>query len=257
MLFFDRIKEKRDNYYVEYRPDLSLSVLTLSFIGPTPNIDVVKNLMLKELQIWWNRYPCIIFTSAFNETDDDLSDSLVGMPKNGNMEVYWQKTSKGINENFSIFSEQDFIKMHHDINYKTQNQIRFESDKEYSKLAIGYFLIKLIYTLRWMLLPLIYETFLQFGPTWTGVISIGMWMFGIFQTFRSMLKLWGFINPSEKEKEKNEIEREKAYFYYHCKKNIKGFEKLRNENWDEEVKEKNRKTFDELNKEKKNDPASN
>jgi hypothetical protein len=64
------------------------------------------------------------------------------------------------------------------------------------------------------------------------LVEIIVLLFCIFEAIKKGLELTGKWPKTKREKERDEEERLKEHYYYHCKKNPEGFRKLMMENFE-------------------------
>jgi hypothetical protein len=70
------------------------------------------------------------------------------------------------------------------------------------------------------------------GIAWFGtVISVISILFGLYKA----AKAFGWIQPSEREKQKAEKQRKMEHYFHHCEENPEGFNRLKMENFEREA----------------------
>jgi len=247
MLYFDTLKEKRKDYFVEYKPGIPLSFLILTFVNDPPKEKIVKQLMEQELEYWWIKYPVNIQVFACDNTDDGISDRiryLVGVPHNNKLKLYWN----AIDDKFLCkFSEEQFISIHKNVTYKTQIDVDKNVDDFVKTRCWQIYSFKFLYIIFRVILPIIWLTLLQFS-SYPLICGAGFLLFAydVIERIIDGLNTWHLINHSPKVLEELRIQNEKEHCYYHCKKNPTGFLRLKSENFDHEAMLKNKEDFDKI-----------
>lgn len=71
-IYFSPIKEKREGYFVTYHPGNELASLGLTFVEDIPPQQKIKELMLRELRFWVNKYPIFTMVHAYDNTESSI-----------------------------------------------------------------------------------------------------------------------------------------------------------------------------------------
>jgi hypothetical protein len=236
---YDKIKENRNKYFVEYSPInlksnyfAELNIVFTTDMGKKQIISIMKN----ELELWISRFPLPIKVSAFNEKGDLIylreiknNNSLFGYLKNGDINKSWDSLSKE-----DIPPEQlkkKYInKIYKDLSYtKRSEKEKKVNEKLKEKRNIKRFLdLSLI---LWLITSVIIAvlSWLNFS---VGAIAF---LFSIYQAIRRFLRLKGY--KTKKEQIEQEKLRKMKHYYYHCERNPESFRRLKSENFEKEQSE--------------------
>ncbi len=247
-LFFDPIKEAREEYYIEYRPNPSdgHATLSLTFLHDNQDPNYVRSLMAKEMRIWLKKYPDLqVVVHAFDSSDSNLNlgdlfeNSLSGwIDKETNATRYtWKlyKTPDAVNTK----SNAEWIKIFNGITYRTQTQIREQTDKHLKERILGLKIFRYVYFLWLGVIPLLWGLAQFFGPKTVGYIAM------VYCLWKFVVNLNKVLFPGNWKDEPAESEKKrlKDHYFYHCELNPEGFAKLRSENFEKEQKQKTQEQY--------------
>ncbi|WP_102785445.1 hypothetical protein [Thalassospira sp. GB04J01] len=123
-----------------------------------------------------------------------------------------------------------------DIPYRTRGEVREQVDKEWRRRGIFYRLIKTHWFFKASVVPIGYIIFEFLGPEWVSILAL---IYAIWRSITDGYRVWRPKPKTNKQVEKDEIERKKEHYFYHCELNPEGFNKLRNENFGRSIKEDN------------------
>ena len=250
-LYFDKIKEDRGDYFVEYHPPLSpnrLATLYLTFpkaVEPEKVAEIIE----KESEAWIRRYPVAVFSSAFDDADNQIEVSKYR--DSSNLVTWLEKGSSNIRRSWNV-SEQDehldsmplpdWKNVYHNVKYKTASDVSANA-LEYAKQKRKQNLfLKIIFILWLAVLPAVWAIIEYLGPDWLARLVL---IFVLVKTTIAGLRASGYIKPSAKMRKDAEEERLKNHHHYHCKINPSGFARLKAENFDNEARSK---TLEDANK---------
>jgi hypothetical protein len=242
-IFFEAIKESRDLYFVEYRPPnqgTRFAILQLVFPDPIKKGQIAQ-LMEKELTFWLARYDVPIVVCAFGETGQLIhlkpardSDCLMGFLKDKRKGLYRFWGLIPDDELPSQALDTGYLKhIYEDVPYKTSEQLDKDIRQEYKKLRIGWS----VFVIWLVILPVII-VILGFANIWIGII---VFAYSIYKAIVKALKLTGKLKPTPKEIKQREKEQKMRHYYYHCERNPEGFNRLKLENFEKDLKETIRK----------------
>ena len=140
--------------------------------------------------------------------------------------------------------EEDYRdKVYENVPFKTSEELKRKAIKE-RKLQV--FVIRAFVLLLTIIIPL---AWLIGGLLYSAIAFLStLWAFSVLMY--KALKFWGIIKESKSSQEKNEKGRRMVHHDYHCCQNPEGFERLRNENWERErrqkIKDEHQKLVDDI-----------
>ena len=243
-LLFDRIKEARTGYFVEYCPPMptaDFAQLQLTFPSPT-DLNTVVSVVENESRGWLDRFPGIpIMASAFDEKEDliDLRPIRPDRffytwtdPAGGMTKVSWD-----IDE-FSRFTNSNALTLNlrevfYAVPVRTKDDVRREADEYTVAKRRQNLFLKFVFFVWLAVLPATWALIEFFGSEWLGGVVLA---YGLWKAYRAGQKALGCYKPSKAEHEKEAKDAKMAHYYYHCERNPAGFRRLRNENMDEDAK---------------------
>ena len=242
---YKQIKKLHELYLVEYSPPTEYTKMAIVSLTPRVNLsqDEIAELIEKETLIWTQKFPLTTMTSAFHENGDliDLSavrtsNSFVSFfDRDGNLlKSTWETKSTPDN---TFYPEGDTK------GYFIEQQVinRFDPELEIKKHKRQILILRITAVTWGALIPAIYEISNLVGPKWISILAC---VYGLYKALRTSLNAWDLLPQSSAAKLKQEIERKKDHYYYHCELNPMGFLKLKGENFDLEEKAKLKKEID-------------
>ena len=244
-LSFESIKEHRGAYFVEYGPPLPrflFAKLDLVFLGPTDPINVAE-LMQSELRRWLSRYPVPLMVSAFDSAgiiipvNEEQNTSLVGwLNSGGEVESTWN-LSAADEYLKTLPPHPDWRVTYADIPFRTSSQIKSNADKYLQNVRRQAIVAKIIFALWLSVIPATWAILQYVGPTWLAAFVLA---YSLFKAWRAWLKVIGRIKPSKTEIAKTEKQQKMEHYFYHCERNPAAFARLKNENFEIDLREKTR-----------------
>jgi len=252
-LFFNKLKESRGHYYVEYQPPHSNDLFaTMSMTYPDAHdpASVAKD-MQGEMNEWLTRYLVPIMLSAHDATQSIIL--LDGVGNDGFLVGWIDPASKSIVTSWDFkeltriieasITLPDLKAVYHDIPFRTEAQVKTEGQQWVNQRRNQNRLLKWLLILWLAVFPAAWAIFECAGPQWVGFMVLAYSLWKAIQTWR---QLTGRRKPSKSEQEKAEKDRIMAHHHYHCERNPIGFNRLKLENFERESKERTRKEAQEL-----------
>jgi hypothetical protein len=243
------VKESRGWYFIEYHPPvINYKFANLHLVITIENaseIDIV-DAMEKELKDWLNRYPVPLFVSAFDNSGEiynlrkikDCNHLMGFFNKDGEICLYWKLLKD--EEIPDIVSNQDYIDdLYSDIAFKTYTELDVDRRKRQQKIQLGWF----IFFVWLVMVPLFIEIFGYFS----NLLSLIVLIYSFYKALRMGIELIGESKKSKRAKEREAEETLKNHYYYHCKMNPEGFERLKLENFEKMGKDEIKKEAESLN----------
>src|SRR6056297_735491 len=105
-IYFNTIKEKKSNYFIEYLPPTGyepFANLSLVFYEEINNSDV-KNCMESEAQYWVHRYPIPLMATAFDEKGDEIE---IDSSLTYNCLVTWMSSEKKLLKKWGLVKDEE------------------------------------------------------------------------------------------------------------------------------------------------------
>ena len=244
---FESIEIDKDGYYLTYSPIFTgqnLAVLSISFYE---QIEVSKAVQIleSELKHWIKKYPTPLMALASNKTNTDLdiksetgNEFIFGyLGSDGNLVMKWEVVP---DEEYSHiqFSKEKLLGIYEGLNYKTSKEAHAEISNKVSNRK------KLIFVmLLWFsVIPALIAIFGWANP----YVSFLALIYSLYVALKKGVEVTGHIKPSDSEKEKMKEEQEKEHHHYHCKENPDGFNRLKQENFSKESKERLKEKIEKL-----------
>jgi hypothetical protein len=253
-VFRDKIKEGRKNYYIEYQPAderYSLADLQLVFFQDSPNAETVARLMEQELKSWLKRFPVRVMTTAW-----DAKENAIKIPSKGGDSILWgcvnSQTGEviqkwGIMKSCEDLSDkrtrEDLARIYKGVPFRLQEEVRQKAQHEWRTTAM----IANSFVLFIVVIPVLIEI-IGLGVAWIGYTLSGI---SIVAGFFKIAQTVGWIRLSKRQQEKQEIERKKEHYFYHCERNLKGFNRLLTENIEKDALERTQKEAEKIASAKK------
>jgi len=254
-LYFDVIKENRDSYFVEYQPPVGsnpFAILSLVYPG-TYELNKVGESMRAEMVRWLARYPVPLMVWAWDVSENTIwpngsSDNacLVGWYAPGTNEIAssWRidELPTFLNDTTSL---PDWRTIYKDVPFRTDTQVKTNAQMQLNQTRKQNLTLVIILVFWVAVIPAAWETIKHFGPGWLG---LAVYVYALWQAFRTGRKLFGHVKPTRLEEEKAEKERKMNHYYYHCERNPAGFAKILIENIEKDTAERTLKEAEDLKK---------
>jgi hypothetical protein len=248
-LYFEKIKEFRDTYFVEYAPpadSFRFAILNLVFYRKTETLNVV-DAMEKELKLWITRYRVPLMVFAWDDTESiyDLSkfrpcNQLMGFFDKNKNEIclYWSAVKEDQIPDDALNIE--YLKsVNYDVHYETTKEKQTQIDNRRKKIKTSWF----IFALWLVVVPVIVAFIDVIIPYWLQVL---IFVYCVYKAVLVLLELLGKSKKTQKEKDREEKETKMQHYYYHCEQNPEGFLRLKQENFERMAKELIQKEATEL-----------
>ena len=247
-LIFSTISEDRDWYFVEYTPPFTGSnhaVLTLAVLRHA-TAEAVALDMESEATVWLNRYPVPVWATAFDSDghsydlkearDDDFLIAYLDSETHC-ASLHWGSLKDGIPG--EELTNNMLLHLYRDIPHTS------EIEREYKSQILGRQVRRrLVFLSFWAVFPALAWAIAQYmGPGWIGGIALAITCYKLCERFFSLRGKW----PKSRAARKAEDERVlMEHHHYHCTFNPKGFERLKQENFDRDAAEEIQREADAL-----------
>jgi hypothetical protein len=246
LLYFEKVREDRGNYYVEYLPPVSNSPhAILNVVFPNSyELGFVANCMIKEVTDWLLRYPVPIMASAWDNVEErilphGISDDgfLFGwfVPGSSSLSFSWQL--EGLPPFFSDSNNlPDWRSIYKNIQFRTDTEVKSTAKQTLVERKKQNLLIKIVLVIWLAVIPatLAYVQF-QYPIYYLEVLIL---LYSFWQAINNARKFFGHKKPSQTEKESAEKELKMGHYFYHCENNPVGFARLKIENFEREARER-------------------
>jgi hypothetical protein len=204
----------------------------LTFPRPVVDVEIVKLVMVQELESWLKQYPIPTMVTAFDAKDDVLYVSskqneshLIGYvdQQTGKIVKHWRLL--GNNELPAEQMKETYAAhIYERLPFRRQEDVRLEAYRNARSTGRA---IRIIVFLV-VGVPVLIEI-VSTGVDWiryalSGIsISVGLYKLG---------KAMGWIKPSKREQIKTEKNLKMEHYFYHCEKNPDAFNRLKIENFE-------------------------
>lgn len=242
ILYFDRIKEDKGIYFVEYQPPVSQNAFaTINLVYPQKyELQAVADVMKEEVDNWLARYPVPLMVSAWDASENRIR------PHGDVDEGYlygWQlfpaetmSYSWRADELPSLFNgttePTDWRSIYKDVPFRTDSEVKVSAKKSWDKQRKQNLTLKVVLALWLGAIPAAWAIFQYLGPQW---LALTVLLYSLFQALRTTRKLFWHVEPSSSEKEKAERKLKMDHYFYHCELNQNGFARLKAENFERET----------------------
>ena len=229
---YEPIKERREDYFIEYYPPTSgdkLAKLNIVFVNDINKNEVVIA-MEKELNTWLLQYPIPLLVSSFDKKGDLLRldpiksvNHLIGFYDH-NKKICMQWNLLKNEEIPNVATNQEYVNnIYSNLPFKTFAELDSETQKRRKQIKFGWFIFFI-----WLVPIPILIAVLENYNSWVSLIAM---IYSIYKAIRKGLELTGKWPKSKRDKEKEKEEQLKNHYYYHCQINPEGFNKLKLENF--------------------------
>lgn len=233
------IKEGRDWYFIEYHPPVSdfkfASLHLVMTSEKIPDTEIV-NAMEREIKYWLNRFPVPLMASTFDNTGSLYSlkaikdcNHLIGFyDHDRKVRLYWQLLKDDEIPNVALNKEY-LDNIYAGLDYETYAELDAKRQKKINAIKRGSFLLFL-----WLVVVPALIAILEY---YSNLLSLVALSYSLYMAIKTGLDLRGKLPKSKRQKAKEEEERLKDHYYYHCQKNPDGFRKLMLENLEQMSKD--------------------
>lgn len=241
VLFFDKIKEGRSWYFVEYFPPNSgyrFASLSIVVTEDGRSDGEIAEAVEAEMEIWLRRYPIPIMASAF-----DANGDLVGLGdarKESHLMGYLSASSGEIISAWRLMSNSELpgdaldnatLKAtYSNIPFRTKEQIRTKVDLDTKRMRAGFRVITF-----WAVGVPLAVAILEWWSDWLGYIVLA---YAFCKAIEKTLRLKGKLPKSKAQVEREAEELRMRHHHYHCERNPEGFNRLKIENFEKASRER-------------------
>jgi len=240
--FYEKIKIDREWYFVEYSPvtpkSLFAWVTLIVYDQSEKSNEDIADAMEFEAKVWVEKYSIPVFVCAVDNSEANITfeglhpiNNLAGFldEKSGDVQIHWEVLKNdripklGLDEAFKE-------KVYQGLPYKTDQDIaRLDENRKKSNRRSVIFLV------LWLsVIPAAIAVLGWANP----IVSTVALLFSLYKAIEKFLIITGKKKTSEKEKKNQKKQQQMEHFYYHCSRNPEGFQRLKQENFDREAREK-------------------
>ena len=231
-------KEKRDWYFVEYHPAnyYKFANLNLVLLYESANETEIVSAMEKEANYWLGLYPVPLMVSIFDNLGDlyrfsgekEKRHLIAFLNKHSEMELHWEMLKDDEIPDTAL--DREYInKIYSNFSYTTYSHLKSERETRRRKIEDWRFVLLLWITLT----AFVAEIFIYFND----LLSLLAFLFVLFKAIQKILQFANMWPKSKRKKKEEEEQGLKDHYYYHCRMNPEGFERLRRENFEKMAKE--------------------
>lgn len=252
-LYFERIREGKGSFYVEYQPPIPnylFAILSLIFPNEV-SWERVSQFQEEEVRHWLGRYGVPMMIWAINDKEDIIrppdrdSGYLFAWidPESGEIVQSW---NVGDLDNFlrDAPHQPDWLTIYTDVPVRTDEEVKEAALNNAAKLGRQIRALKTMVTIL-AVVSLAGCVILEIlGPKWLGLMGLA---FVQWKPLMTLLRIWGCVKPSAREKMGMEKKRKMNHYFCHCERNPEGFMRLKKENVENDLREGVRKEFSDIN----------
>lgn len=243
-LYFDKLKEDRGWYFVEYQPPIATSPFaTVQLVVPGKvSVLRVAEAMESELVSWLNRYEVAVMVSSFDGLGELISltdvrpcNHLIGW-KESTADAAVKHWRLVANEEFpqATWQTETLQKIYRDVAFRTSVQLEAASRARRWSTRVHWWFV-----FMWVVAVPAGFALLEFnGPVWLAYLTFGYALIG---AYIEALKLLGWWPETSADREKKAEELRMRHHHYHCERNPEGFERLKRENFEREARDEIRR----------------
>ncbi|HAS6997852.1 TPA: hypothetical protein I7280_23800 [Vibrio parahaemolyticus] len=243
---YDDIEEKRQGYFVVYRPVFTgedHAMLKIHIYEPEL-VSEIKTIAEHELGVWAKRYatPIMVIVKNFTQSDWRTKDIvghnfLLGYAVGNDVIAHWDEYPKSQEPQFDL-SKETLAAIYSGLNNRTLEQV-IEQQKEELK---GRKLLLLVMTFWFCVIPA-FIAYLGWSSPFFSLLAL---LYSWYLATKKGLQLWGKKKKSQKELDEEKENLQKEHHHYHCKLNPDAFLKLKCENFKKERLERERGKIEEM-----------
>jgi len=174
-LYFDRIKEHRGSYFIEYEPPVANSkfaTLNLIFLEEIP-WQKLSDILDKEIRLWISRYPVPLMATAWDEKEnilrpnDSAGGSLIAWISPESGEVEQSRDVRDLDRHLEqSIAQPDWREIYTDLKFRTYDEVKAEARGRTLEQARHVKLLKFTLVLWVAVIPAGYAIFEFLGPEW-------------------------------------------------------------------------------------------
>ena len=242
------LKANRGAYFVEYvpaGPSNYLAALVLTYVDDTPDSKEIVADIQSEFDSWINRFPVPLMVTATDKKGDDVDLSslkrnqfFVGFKDGEKVVSTWNLLRDNeIPDHLKEFGHR--VAVYEDLEAVTKEDVHARQLEQRKVVRAGWTIVFL-----WaVVVPPLIAILRFFRPFFVRALAF---IFSLYKAIRNALEMFGLIERSKIEKEKEIEELEKQHHHYHCKRNPEAFIRLRNENFMKDEEQKIQREYQEL-----------
>jgi hypothetical protein len=248
-IVWDKIKEKRDDCFVEYQPPrtyVPFASLQLVFPGAVDTAFVAKA-MEDELKRWLSRFPVPVMVSAFDATEALIA--LTGVRPCNHLMDYVGADDREIRYYWRLLAEAELpknqtetlylSKVYSGMPFKLGEDVRRNANAYARSIRIGWWIVFV-----WsVMIPATVAIVEWAAPSWLAALVL---VYALYKAAVQALRLTGKLKTSPREQKKAAEDLRMRHHHYHCERNPDAFRRLMIENFDAEARDRVRKEMESL-----------
>jgi len=218
-------------------PDYRFSVLQLSVVDESHDVEAIAKAMELEARTWLDRYPVPLMVTSFTLDESVLPlspvrpiDHLIACLDDDSKAVLsWKLVADA--ELPAVALDRGFLKrIFSNVPFKTEREMREAADKQFAALRVGWWLV-----FFWALVVALIVAVLEW---WSDLLGLVVLIYAFVKATIQALRLTGHLPKSNRDREKEAEESKMRHHHYHCERNPEAFELLKLENFRREAIEK-------------------
>lgn len=231
-IYFDRIMEKTDGYFLEYSPPVGstpFASLVVTYVSDVEHEEVAAELEFLAGK-WIAQYPVPVMASAFDRHGDLIGlenvrsiSHVTAILDEGKPRYRWEFLE---DEEFpeELKSPGYLIEIYSDLNYRTQSEVSVKARESLKPIRMA----KRLLMVWSVVVPVAIALLEFFSPLWLSIIAL---VYSFWKAYLQWLKMMGRKKKSDRELEREKDASLKEHHHYHCKLNPDGFSRLKVENF--------------------------
>lgn len=240
VLFFDKIKEDRSWYFVEYSPPIGgykFAILSVVVSDEARSNEEIAKAMESEVEHWLRRYPIPVMASAFDATESFMH--LEDVRGDSNLMAYVSPADKVVSawrlmENGELpddaLDNEKLKAIYSDIPFRTKQQLAAAVDQSKKQMRAGWWVI-----FAWAVAVPLAVAVMEWWSDWLGYVVL---TYAFWKAIEKTLRLKGKWPKSKAEIDREAEELRMRHHHYHCERNPDGFNRLKVENFEKEARQR-------------------
>lgn len=240
-MYFDKRKEDRGWYFVEYSPPRPKSrfahLVLVVYDNNHTDLSEISEAAEQESREWISRYDVPVFTCAVDHKEENIifteilpSNFLIAFrnPNSEIVECHWEQLKD--NQIPGMALNQEYLKrIYSDISFRTKDDISKTQMQKTKRMKLGLAII-----FAWIVIVPALIAILGWANPIVSTLALA---YSLYRAWDKGMELSGKKKKSKKEIEEDEKKRKMEHFYHHCIRNPEGFKQLKLKNFEKKAAE--------------------